>query len=79
MKDKHFEISIHLSHHSFSFCCTTVHEAYDAVADIVTSMQLGAFLGDLDRIIETLVAMKNGQQLSTSNHYFSIFVRDGEV
>lgn len=77
MKGKHFEISVKLGHHAFTFCCTTMSEAYDAIMDIATSSVTDNI--DLDEVMEMLIKMKNGWMLAHIDHYWSIHVRNGEV
>ena len=74
---KHFEISIKLVNHYFSYTCMTVYEGINAIADIYTSLGDPCF--HADGFIEILMDMKNGKKLTFTNHRLIIRYVDGEV
>ena len=79
MEFKHFEIIIRVLYTSFSFECSTTHEAYDAISDIVGFFPDFFPPNHLDEVTKTLVQMEEGKLISKCNCKYSIFVRDGEV
>ena len=74
---KHFEISIALGNHHFTYSCTTVFEAILALADLNCTIGLSSY--DSDKFIEILMDMKNGKKLSFSHSKLIICYVEGEV
>lgn len=72
----HFEINIKASTFSFTYQCATAYEAYKAIEDAVISFK---FNEDMDKIMEILIRMKNGNCISIEDKHFYIAYREGEV
>lgn len=78
MENKHFDITMHLEHVPFTFSCTTIHEAYEAINAILSTFP-GKCSIKRDDIVRCLVRMADGHQTGLSCHLFSVHVHDGEV
>ncbi len=75
---KHFRIQLYIGNTSFEFCCTTMHEAYEAISDIAVTFA-DRWDPDMDKIMETLVEMKKGHMLTAENDVCGIAYVDGEI
>lgn len=72
----HFEIQVKTSKFFFSYECTTAYEAYQAIEDAVITFNMNV---DMDKMMETLINMKNEKTLSFENKWFIIKWKEGEV
>jgi hypothetical protein len=75
----HFEITYYVGSHPFIYECTTAYEALDAMSDIFQREPIFKNSVDMDKIMETLLELKAGKKLSTSNHKYMIKYLPGEV
>lgn len=74
---KHYEITIDNGHYPLTYKCSTISEAYGCLMEV--SGWASHIHLDPDGIMETLVYMRNGTQLSFQAHGYCIAVREGEV
>ena len=73
---KHFKVFVIANAHEFEYSCSAISEAYDAVYD--ASAIFGIDL-DLDKIMESLVMMKQSHMTRAEMRNLRILVADGEV
>lgn len=72
----HFEINVKAGYHVFTFMCSTAYEAYQAIEDAMITFKMDV---DMDKMMQTLMDMKNGNTISSENKWFMIQWKEGEV
>lgn len=72
---KHFVVTIITNRHGFEYKCSTISEAYNAVCDAVAVFGIDA---DLNKLMESLVAMNHGKLNSTKSGRLGMCVVEDE-
>lgn len=74
---KHFEIDYLVGSHTFTFKCSTMYEALDAIADIAIYDEKFTF--NADNFMTILVMIKTDKLSSYEDNKISLRYVDGEV
>lgn len=72
-KEKHFVIQIYSANHSFTFECTGMYEALEAITGAATTFNFDV---NADEVMFLLVKMKHGEKLSHQNHKWGVSIKD---
>ncbi len=76
---KHFEITYYALNTPFTYACTTVKEAADALFNLATVDPTLMSLSEIDDLIRVLVDMKFGSTLTYEQCRLYIKLVDGEI
>ena len=81
MENKHFVVQVILGQTCFAAECKTIHEAYEAASGALSEIAHGDDISrELDRLMEALVKLKNGEGPGYTNtiYDYGVYLHDDE-
>lgn len=72
----HFEVTVSGKSHNFSYVCSTIYEALDAVVDAGMTFNFDV---DTTELMLKLASMENDKLISFETHRFGVRRKSGEV